>query len=476
MNRTCVVLPIGSSRLNWKGRSRSRRRISSLTLFGRAMRASKAQANAAIASSLHHVVIVGGGFGGLYAAQALRRAPVRVTLIDRRNFHLFQPLLYQVAVGGLSPGDIASPLRSVLRRSNAEVVMDEVITIEPRQQKLFLRRREIAYDTLIIATGAHHHYFGNDPWETYAPGLKTVEDALDIRRRVFLAFETAELENDPAKRRAYLTFVIIGGGPTGVELAGALGELTRSTLKDEFRAIKPEESSIILLEGGKRILPSYPPTLSEKAQRALERLGVVVTTEAVVSEVQRGRVVYRRGTETLEIEAHTSLWAAGMKASALGTDLCRITGAQTDKAGRVIVNQDLSIAGFHNIFVIGDLAHFSVDGNPLPGLATVAMQEGRYVAKLIRSRLKGKVTKPFRFRNRGSLAVIGRNAAVADLGRIQLSGFPAWLIWAMVHIVYLIEFENKLLVLIQWAWNYFTRKRGARLITETVRARPDVPG
>jgi NADH dehydrogenase len=428
------------------------------------------------ADQKHHVVIVGGGFGGLYAAQALRRAPVRVTLIDRRNFHLFQPLLYQIAVGGLSPGDIASPLRSVLRRSNAEVVMDEVITIEPRQHKLFLRKREIVYDTLIIAAGARHHYFGNDPWETYAPGLKTIEDALDIRRRVFLTFENAELERDPKKRRALLTFVIIGGGPTGVELAGALGELTRSTLKDEFRAIKPEESNIILLEGGKRILPSYPPSLSAKAQRALERLGVVVRTEALVTEVQTDRVVYRRANDALEIEAHTTLWAAGMKASSLGTDLSRSTGADTDKAGRVIVNQDLTVPGFSNIFVIGDLAHLSTDGNPLPGVATVAMQQGRHAAKVIRNRLKGKDTKPFRFRNRGNLAVIGRNAAVADLGRVRFSGFPAWLIWAMVHIVYLIEFDNKLLVMIQWTWNYFTRKRGARLITETVRARPDLPG
>jgi NADH:ubiquinone reductase (H+-translocating) len=428
------------------------------------------------ADQKHHVVIIGGGFGGLYAAQALKRAPVRVTLIDRRNFHLFQPLLYQIAVGGLSPGDIASPLRSVLRRSNAKVVMDEVISIEPRQYKLFLRKREIVYDTLIIAAGSRHHYFGNDLWETYAPGLKTIEDALDIRRRVFLTFENAELESDPQKRRALLTFVTIGGGPTGVELAGALGELTRSTLKNEFRAIKPEESNIILLEGGKRILPSYPPSLSTKAQQALERLGVVVRTEALVTEVQTDRVVYRRGNETLEIEAHTTLWAAGMKASSLGTDLSRSTGAETDKAGRVIVNQDLTVPGFSSIFVIGDLAHLSTDGNPLPGLATVAMQQGRYAAKVIRNRLKGKDTKPFRFRNRGNLAVIGRNAAVADLGRVRFSGFSAWLIWAMVHIVYLIEFDNKLLVMIQWMWNYFTRKRGARLITETVRARPDVIG
>jgi NADH dehydrogenase len=441
------------------------------------MRASKPQSNAEKESSLHHVVIVGGGFGGLYAAQALRRAPVRVTLIDRRNFHLFQPLLYQIAVGGLSPGDIASPLRSVLRRSNTQVIMDEAIRIEPPERKLVLRNREMTYDSLIIAAGGHHSYFGNDRWETYAPGLKTIEDALDIRRRVFLAFECAEIESDPEERRAYLTFVIIGGGPTGVELAGALGELTRSTLRDDFRTIKPEESTILLLEGGNRILPSYPTELSQKAELALKGLGVTVTTEALVTDVQRDRVVYRRGQATCELHARTFLWAAGMKASSLGNELSRSTGAKTDRAGRLIVNADLSVPGFSNIFIIGDLAHFSSqDGNPLPGLATVAMQQGRYVAKLMQNRLKGKPTQPFRFRNRGNLAVIGRNAAVADLGRLRFSGFPAWLIWAAVHIVYLIEFDNKLLVIIQWAWNYFTRKRGARLITETARVRPDVPG
>jgi NADH dehydrogenase len=426
---------------------------------------------------LHHVVIVGGGFGGLYAAQALKRAPVRITLVDRRNFHLFQPLLYQIAVGGLSPGDIASPLRAIFRDSNTQVIMDEAMRIEPAQRKLVLRNREIVYDSLILAAGGRHSYFGNDRWETYAPGLKTIEDALDIRRRVFVAFERAELESDPERRRAYSTFVIIGGGPTGVELAGALGELTRSTLKNDFLVIKPEQSTILLLEGGQRILPSYPPILSDNAQRALDRLGVVVTTGALVTDVQQDRVVYQAGEETREIQASTILWAAGMQASSLGAELARAAGAQTDRAGRVIVNPDLSVPDNSNIFIIGDLASLpGPDGKPLPGVATVAMQEGRYVAELIHNRLKAKPTKPFRFRNRGNLAVIGRNAAVADLGRLRFTGFPAWLIWAMVHIVYLIEFDNKLLVIIQWAWNYFTRKRGARLITETVRARPDVPG
>jgi NADH dehydrogenase len=305
--------------------------------------------------------------------------------------------------------------------------------------------------------------------------LKTIEDALDIRRRVFLSFERAELESDPEKRRAYMTFVIVGGGPTGVELAGALGELTRTTLKDDFRTIKPAESTILLLESGKRILPAYPEDLSAKAKRALERLGVAVVNGALVTDVQGDRVIYRLGEETLEIPAGTTLWAAGNQASPLGREVSHSTGAQIDRAGRVIVNSDLTVPELSNIFVIGDLAHVAGhDGKPLPGVATVAMQEGRYVAKAIRNRLQGKATKPFRFRNRGNLAVIGRNAAVADLGRFRFSGFPAWVIWAIVHITYLIEFDNKLLVMIQWAWNYFTRKRGARLITETVRSRPEV--
>ncbi|HWO41929.1 MAG TPA: NAD(P)/FAD-dependent oxidoreductase [Candidatus Eisenbacteria bacterium] len=424
----------------------------------------------------HHVVIVGGGFGGLYAAQALRRAPVRVTLVDRRNFHLFQPLLYQIAVGGLSPGDIASPLRSVFRRSNTQVIMDHAVRIDPAERKLILRQRELIYDSLILAPGGHHSYFGKDHWETYAPGLKTIEDALDIRRRVFSSFERAELEEDLDKRRGYLTFVIVGGGPTGVELAGALGELTRTTLRDDFRNIKPAQSTILLLEGARRILPSYPEALSLKAQRSLERLGVTVVLGALVTDVGRDRVVYRSGADSRELRAGSILWAAGMQASSLGRELSRSTGAEIDRAGRVIVGGDLSVPGYPNIFVIGDLAHVrGADGTPLPGLATVAMQEGRYVARLIAARLERRSLPSFRFRHRGNLAVIGRNAAVADLGRVKFSGFPAWLIWAIVHIAYLIEFDNKVLVMIQWAWNYFTRKRGARLITETVRVRPDIP-
>ncbi|HEY9709917.1 MAG TPA: NAD(P)/FAD-dependent oxidoreductase [Oculatellaceae cyanobacterium] len=419
--------------------------------------------------SPHHVVIVGGGFGGLYAAQALGKAPVQVTLIDKRNFHLFQPLLYQVATGGLSAGDISSPLRSVLSRNkNTTVLMGEVADVDPKQQKVILRNQEINYDTLIVATGVSHHYFGKDEWAPKAPGLKTVEDALEMRRRIFLAFEAAEKETDPEKRRAWLTFVIVGGGPTGVELAGALAELAHNTLKQDFRNIDTSETKILLLEGMDRVLPPYPPELSVKANASLERLGVTVQTSTLVTNIENNLVTTRRGDRIEQIPAHTILWAAGMKASGMGEVLSKATSAQLDRAGRVIVQPDLSVAGYPNIFVIGDLANFPhqyEEGKPLPGVAPVAMQQGKYVASLIQKRLKGETQPTFRYTEYGSLAVIGRNAAVVDLGFVKFSGFPAWLAWIFVHIFFLIEFDNKLLVMIQWGWNYFTRKRGARLIT-----------
>ena len=417
----------------------------------------------------HHVVIVGGGFGGLYAAQALAKAAVKVTLIDKRNFHLFQPLLYQVATGGLSAGDISSPLRAVLsRQKNTEVLMGEVTEVDPKQQKVKLQNKELTYDTLIVATGVSHHYFGNEQWAPKAPGLKTVEDALELRRRIFLAFEAAEKETDPEKRRAWLTFVLVGGGPTGVELAGALAELAYSTLKHDFRNIDTSETKILLLEGMDRVLPPYPPELSAKAQASLERLGVTVQTKTLVTNIEDNIVTIRRGEQIEQIPAQTVLWAAGMKASGMGQVVAECTGAQLDRAGRVIVNPDLSVAEYPNIFVIGDLANFPhqyEDGKPLPGVAPVAMQEGQYVARLIKKRLKGETLPAFRYTDYGSLAVIGRNAAVVDLGFVKFAGFPAWLAWIFVHIFFLIEFDNKLIVMIQWAWNYFTRKRGARLIT-----------
>lgn len=417
----------------------------------------------------HHVVIVGGGFGGLYAAQALRNAPVKVTLIDKRNFHLFQPLLYQVATGGLSAGDISSPLRGILTGSkNTKVLMGEVTNLDPQQQKVILPDEELSYDTLIVATGVSHHYFGNEQWAQKAPGLKTLENALEIRRRIFLAFEAAEKETDPEKRKAWLTFVIVGGGPTGVELAGALAELAHNTLKNDFRNINTSDAKILLLEGVDRVLPPYPPELSEKGKASLEHLGVTVQTKTLVTNIEDDRVTIRRGDQTEEIPARTILWAAGMKASKMGEILAQATGVECDRAGRVIVQPDLSVARYPNIFVIGDLANFPhqyEDGKPLPGVAPVAMQEGQYVANLIKKRFKGETLPPFHYTDYGSLAVIGRNAAVVDLGFVKLSGFMAWLVWIFVHIFFLIEFDNKILVMIQWGWNYFTRKQGARLIT-----------
>ena len=416
--------------------------------------------------SPHHVVIIGGGFGGLYAAKALGNAPVQVTLIDKRNFHLFQPLLYQVATGTLSPADISSPLRSVLSdNKNTKVLLGEVTDIDPDAKKVILRGEEVSYDTLIVATGVSHHYFGKDEWETVAPGLKTVENALEMRRRIFLAFEAAEKETDPEKRRAWLTFAIVGGGPTGVELAGAIAELAYSTLKKDFRNIDTTEARILLLEGMDRILPPYKPELSAKAAASLQKLGVTVLTKALVTNIENHVITVKQGEQIEQIPARTILWAAGVKASPMSKVLNQRTGVELDRVGRVIVQPDLSIAGNPNIFVIGDLANLSQDGKPLPGVAPVAMQEGEYVAKLIEQRLAGKPAPPFRYIDFGSLAVIGRNAAVVDLGYVRFTGLLAWLFWVFIHIYYLIEFDNKLVVMIQWGWNYFTRKRGARLIT-----------
>ncbi len=417
--------------------------------------------------ALHHVVIIGGGFGGLHAAQSLGNAPVRVTLIDKRNFHLFQPLLYQVATGGLSPADISSPLRSILNKhQNIKVLMGEVKDVDPHQQKIFLNKGEITYDTLIVATGVSHHYFGNDQWAPTAPGLKTVEDALEMRRRIFMAFEAAEKETDAEKRRAWLTFVIVGGGPTGVELAGAIAELAYSTLKKDFRNIDTAEAKIVLVEGMDRVLPPYDPELSAKAEASLVKLGVKVQTKAMVTNIADKVVTIRQGENIEEIETRTVLWAAGVKASAMGKILAEHTGAELDRVGRVMVESDLSIKGYPQIFAIGDLANFTKpDGKPLAGVAPVATQEGKYVAQLISKRLVGETLPAFEYHDAGSLSVIGRNSAVAEIGKVKLSGFIAWLIWIFVHIYYLIEFDNKLVVFIQWTWSYFTRKRGARLIT-----------
>ena len=415
----------------------------------------------------HRVVIIGGGFGGLYAAQSLKNAPVDVTLLDQRNFHLFQPLLYQVATGWLSPANIASTLRAVLhRQKNTRVLLGQAIDIDLSARRVILSDGSLPYDTLIVATGSRHHYFGHDQWEALAPGLKTVEDATEIRRRIFLAFEAAEREPEAAKRGPLLTFVIVGGGPTGVELAGALAEITRDTLRNDFRTIDPSSARILLLEAADRILTTYPPELSAKAAAFLQKEGVTVRTGVVVTDIRRDSVVVLEGQRSEEIPCRTTLWAAGVKASFLGKILADASGAKLDRIGRVVVEPDLSLPSHSEVFVIGDLANYAHQtGSPLPGVAPVAMQEGEYVAKLICDRLKGKAVAAFHYRDRGDLAIVGRGTAVADLRRLHLAGFFAWLAWLFVHIVNLIEFENKLLVLIQWAWAYFRRNRAARLIT-----------
>ena len=417
----------------------------------------------------HHVVIVGGGFGGLYAAKALGdAADVKVTLIDKRNFHLFQPLLYQVATGGLSAGDISSPLRAVLsKQKNVQVLMGEVVGIEPDAQQVMLKNGEsVAYDSLIIATGSSHHYFGKDEWSDIAPGMKTIEDALEVRRRIFLAFEAAEKETDPARREALLTFFIVGGGPTGVELAGALAELAYETLREDFRSINPGETKVVLLEGMDRVLPPYPGDLSVAAKKSLEKLGVEVRTNTLVTNIEGDTVTLKCDGQEEKAQAFTVLWAAGIKASPLGKAIADQTGAELDRIGRVIVEPDLSVPGCPNIFIAGDLAHYAHQGDgPLPGTAATAMQQGNYLAKSVKRRLANRSVPSFEYKDNGSLAVIGRNEAVADLGFARFSGFPAWIVWIFIHIYYLIEFDNKLLVMLQWGWHYFTSQRGARLIT-----------
>jgi NADH dehydrogenase len=413
-------------------------------------------------------VIIGGGFGGLYVAKALGRAPVSVTMIDRRNFHLFQPLLYQVATGGLSPGEIASPLRVVLRNhSNTEVLLGEVVDLDVANRRVIMRDGEVSYDQLVVATGATHHYFGNDQWEALAPGLKTIENATEIRSRLLLAFERAEREQNPVERRAWLNFVIVGGGPTGVELAGALGEIANDTLRHDFRHINPREAAIMLVEGEPRVLPAFPEDLSAKAERQLIALGVRTRTSARVTQIDASGVTVTLNGREEHITAHTVLWAAGVRASRLGKVLAERAGAPLNRAGRVMVEPDMTVPGHPEIFVIGDLSTYTHQGGkPLPGVAPVAMQQGRYVAKLIASRAAGRTTSaPFHYFNKGNLATVGRNKAVAQFGKLHIAGFAAWFTWVFVHLMYLVEFDNRMLVFVEWVYNYFTRNRGARLIT-----------
>jgi NADH dehydrogenase len=415
----------------------------------------------------HRVVILGGGFAGLSAARRLKHAPVQVTLIDRCNYHLFQPLLYQVATGSLSPANIAAPLRNVLKnQKNTRVLLAEAIGIDAENRRVVLSDGAVDYDSLIVATGASHQYFGHDDWEKFAPGLKTIEDATHMRRRILLAFEAAERERDPDKLRAWMTFVIVGGGPTGVELAGALGEIANDTLRHDFRSINPSEARIFLVEGTDRILPPYPPQLSQSAREMVERLGVTVRTGALVTGVQEGSVTIREGDKVEEIPTRTILWAAGVLGSPLGRIVAEAVGGQIDKAGRVVVQPDLTVPGHPEIFVVGDLANFSHQtGKPLPGVAQPAIQAGRYAAEAIERRLRGETSPQFHYEDRGSLATIGRGAAVADLNWLHLSGVPAWLLWIFVHLATLVQFQSRLLVLMQWAWLYISYDRSARLIT-----------
>jgi len=415
----------------------------------------------------HRVVIVGGGFGGLYAAQALNHADIQLTLIDRRNFHLFQPLLYQVATGGLSPGEIASPLRYVLnRQKNTRVLLGEASDIDVDTKEVILAdESRVPYDTLILAPGSTHSYFKHPEWAKLAPGLKTIEDATEIRTRVLLAFERAEKATDPDERRAQITFVVVGGGPTGVELAGALGEISRDTLKKDFRSINPADARIFLVEGENRVLPPYPPELSKAAEKSLIELGVQTRASSMVTGIDEHGVTIKSGDKETHIEARTVLWAAGVQASPLGHALAKRTGVELDKAGRVVVQPDLTIPGHPEILIVGDLARFEQDGKLLPGVAPTAMQEGRYAAKLILKRLKNEKTEPFRYWDKGSLATIGRNRAVAQIGPFKFSGYLAWIVWLFVHILYIVEFENRVLIVFQWAYDYFTHNRGARLIT-----------
>jgi NADH:ubiquinone reductase (H+-translocating) len=426
----------------------------------------------------HRVVVVGGGFGGLQAVRGLRRAPVEVTLIDRRNFHLFQPLLYQVATGALTAGEIASPLRGILKRQeNASVVLGEALSFDLERRRVLLEESAIDYDTLVVAAGAENAYFGHDEWRTLAPGLKTVEDALAIRSRILGAFEAAELELDPDLRRSWLTFVVVGGGPTGVELAGQIAEIARDTLRRDFRNIDPRATRIVLIEPAPRVLTHFPERLSARAASALERLGVTPALNRIVVDVDLEAVtVEAPGGERERIVTRTAVWAAGVRAAGLAGQLAEASGATVDRAGRVAVRPDLTVPGYPEVFAIGDMVHvLDAEGRELslPGVAPAAMQEGRYAAKAIRKRLAGREHRAFHYVDKGNVATIGRLRAVLDLRGGHLSGVIAWLGYLFVHLFYLVGLQNRLLVLIRWTVSFLTRGRGARLITGD---RPDGTG
>ena len=419
----------------------------------------------------HRVVIVGGGFGGLRVAKALRRAPVDITLIDRRNFHLFQPLLYQVATGSLSPGEIATPLRAVLRRqANVRVVLGEVHDFDLTAREVVVGRAagdggdlRIPYDSLVVAAGMRNHYFGHDEWQDAAPALKSLEDALAIRRRILLAFEAAEMETDPTARREWLTFVVVGGGPTGVELAGQIGEIAGDTMRNQFSSYDPSAARVLLVEGAERILGSFKASQSAQAVRSLGDIGVTVRTRCLVRDVDATGVSVQQDGRSERIAARTIVWAAGVAASPLATRLAEAAGLETDRIGRVPVGRDLTLSGHPEVFAIGDMV--AVDGTPLPGVAPVAMQMGRYAGRAITRRLAGEPPVPFAYKDKGNVATIGRAKAVAELRGLRFHGFVAWWLWLAVHLFYLIGFQNRVLVMVRWSWSFVTRGRGARLIT-----------
>ncbi len=417
----------------------------------------------------HRVVILGGGFGGLYAAQKLKHAPVEVTLIDRRNFHLFQPLMYQVATGSLSPGEIAAPLRGVLSgQKNTQVLLGEAADIDPETKCVMLRDGgRFSYDSLIVATGSQTSYYGNDSWREWAPSLKSVEEATAIRHKILYAFEQAERAATEEEARAWLTFVIVGAGATGMELSGALAEIANETLKNDFRRINPSEARIILVEGGPRVLPAFPEDLAARGEKLVSRLGVEVMKNVMVTQIDVHGVTYKSGEESRHLPAKTVLWAGGVTMNEFGRKLGDRTKAETDRGGRIKVNADLTVPGFPDIFIVGDLAlSIGENGKPLPGVAQVAIQGGAYAAKVIRARLKGKKdVKPFHYFNKGDMAVIGRAAAVANIFGFHLSGLLAWLVWLFIHLMYIVEFQSRVLVFIQWGFEYLTFSRGARLIT-----------
>jgi NADH dehydrogenase len=437
-----------------------------------------------VGSGNHRVVVIGGGFGGLQAAMHLARKPVELTLVDRRNFHLFQPLTYQLATGALSPGEVCYPLRAIFkRRPNVRVLLAEVEGFDLSAREVVVRPEcgesgatSLAYDTLIVSGGSSYSYFGNDEWRAFAPEVKSLESALAVRSRLLGAFEAAETESDPTRRRAWLTFVVVGAGPTGVEMAGQIAELARDTLRRDFRAIDPGSGRVLLIEMADRVLTGFPPSLSRKAARSLERLGVTPLLERTVVGIDADAVSLQSPDGAVErVGTRTAIWAAGVTASGLAALLAEQADAELDRAGRVAVEPDLTLPGHPEVLALGDMVRVrGADGvpQPLPGVAPVAMQEGRYVARLVGARLKERRIGPFHYRDKGNLATIGRASAVADLHAVRLSGFPAWVTWLVVHLWYLIGFQNRLLVLIRWSFSFFTRGRGARLIT----AQPTVGG